>query len=377
MLAIADQPLHTDIDELLGALLCRADITSLRLSAVRDNMRVLSEEETRVATRYARRLVEIDEECRQILTFVQTCVVRVVPNMCALVGPTVASRLLMLVGGLGQLMRMAGSDLSVVGAAVNRRTLRQYHAGMSVAGLAGELHRGVVYEAPVVQGAPPDVRKRIGKIVANKLILCIRVDEEGKDHRDGSFGASLFHKVAGKIKLLMEPPPHRTIKAEKAAHLALKRKRRGGRAARERKARLGLDTEQHKLLGRMEFGKAEQTIGLDEEGVGMLGNGAAGLRVRTHTLRTSKAAKGQQHQQDQGSKFGRGGASAAAASKMPSSALLGGNAGAMSTIVSHSGGNELRVAKFQGAGSRSWSLTRKGGVAAAAVAPAHANASMK
>jgi U4/U6 small nuclear ribonucleoprotein PRP31 len=45
-------------------------------------------------------------------------------------------------------------------------------------------HTGFVYQSPIVQGAPPELRKKVQRTVASKLVLAGRVDLERKC-RDG------------------------------------------------------------------------------------------------------------------------------------------------------------------------------------------------
>jgi U4/U6 small nuclear ribonucleoprotein PRP31 len=56
---------------------------------------------------------------------------------------------------------------------------RRHLAGLS--STAAQPHQGVVYQSPVVQGAPPALRIKTAKLVSAKAALLARVDAYGED----------------------------------------------------------------------------------------------------------------------------------------------------------------------------------------------------
>jgi U4/U6 small nuclear ribonucleoprotein PRP31 len=109
-------------------------------------------------------------------------------------------------------------------------------------------HTGFVYQSPIVQGAPPELRKKVQRTVASKLVLAGRVDLErkcrdGKQsqmvfalacpridviHNLGAFGQELYEKLVKHIEKMAEPPPSKITKALPIPQ-ETNRKKRGGR----------------------------------------------------------------------------------------------------------------------------------------------------
>jgi U4/U6 small nuclear ribonucleoprotein PRP31 len=52
-------------------------------------------------------------------------------------------------------------------------------------------HTGFVYQSPIVQSAPPELRKKIQRTVASKLVMAARADLE-RSFRDGEIELRTF-----------------------------------------------------------------------------------------------------------------------------------------------------------------------------------------
>lgn len=109
-------------------------------------------------------------------------------------------------------------------------------------------HTGFVFQSPIVQGAPPELRKKVQRTVASKLVLAARVDLERKARNGeqiargeallrpsadtrygiGEFGEELYAKLVKHIEKMAEPPPSKITKALPIPQ-ETNRKKRGGR----------------------------------------------------------------------------------------------------------------------------------------------------
>ena len=108
------------------------------------------------------------EQKRQILAFLENRMHYIAPNLAAIVGAGVASRLVAAAGGIQELARMPAGNIQVLGA--QKKALQ----GMSTAGLG--LHRGFIADAELVVGAPPKHKIRVVRMLSTKGALAARVD---------------------------------------------------------------------------------------------------------------------------------------------------------------------------------------------------------
>ena len=206
------------------------------------------------------------------LRFIESFMAVVAPNVTAILGHTIAAQLIGIAGGLVALSRIPGSTVQVLGQ--ERKAL----GGQSAR--AASLHRGVVYGAPVVGTAPPDLRLKAGKLVANKVVLAARVDSM-QGAPDGSVGQKYVAEIASELERRQAPPPSRTVKPRPRPDDKPSRKR-GGRRYRALKERLGL-TAVRKAANRLSTSESaaeygDVAMGMDR---GMLNQDVGGgVRVK-------------------------------------------------------------------------------------------------
>jgi len=236
----------------------------------------LSAEDLKRVSEACDEATELAKEDQTILTFVESRMNAVAPNVSAMVGTRIAAQLVGLAGGLAALARIPSCNVQLLGQE------RQALGGFSSA--ATIKHMGVLYFADLVQSAPPDLRQKACRAVAGKLTLCARVDAHGGDAAVvGELGAKFKAEVAAKIEKWQEPPPARTKKALPKPDDAPRRKR-AGRRFRKRKELYEM-TEMAKARNRMSFAQSG-----DEYGDDAMGKGLGMLREKgtTGTLRVQK-----------------------------------------------------------------------------------------
>merc|ERR1719474_1139116 len=141
-------------------------------------------------------------------------------------------------------------------------------------------HTGFIYYAPIVQDVPPDLRRKVARIVGTKCTLAARVDSF-HESTDGHIGAEYKEEIEKKIDKLVEPPPVKNIRALKAPMDAPKKKR-GGRRVRQMKERYAV-TELRKQANRMTFGELVEDLYQNDLGYtrGNIGKGGIGGGIRS------------------------------------------------------------------------------------------------
>lgn len=92
----------------------------------------------------------------------------VLPNMSALVGGLVAARLMAAAGGLASLSRMPAATVQVLGA---RSALFSH-----IRGSAPSPKHGVIFQHRRVHNAPKNLRGRVARVLAAKLVIAARID---------------------------------------------------------------------------------------------------------------------------------------------------------------------------------------------------------
>nr|CAD1826678.1 unnamed protein product [Ananas comosus var. bracteatus] len=205
----------------------------------------------------------------------------IAPNLSAIVGSAVASKLMGIAGGLLALAKMPACNVQLLGA--KKKNL----AGFSTA--TSQFRVGYLEQTEIFQSTPPSLRTRACRLLAAKSTLAARVDSTRGDPT-GKTGRNLREEIRKKIEKWQEPPPAKQPKPLPVPDSEPKKKR-GGRRLRKTKERYAI-TDMRKLANRMQFGVPEESSlgdGLGE-GYGMLGQAGSG-KLRVSVAQNKLAAK--------------------------------------------------------------------------------------
>ena len=144
-------------------------------------------------------------------------------------------------------------------------------------------HTGYVYYTALVQDCPPDIRRKVARLVGAKVTLAARVDSF-HESSDGTLGGEYKEEILKKIDKLQEPPPVKAIRALPAP-MEGPRKKRGGRRVRQMKERYAV-TELRKQANRMTFGELEEDLYQNDLSYtrGNIGKGGIGGGIRGATV---------------------------------------------------------------------------------------------
>lgn len=265
----------------LEGLLPSATIMVVSVTASTTSGKPLSEENLKKTIEACDRALALDEAKKKVLEFVESRMGYIAPNLSAIVGSTVAAKLMGVAGGLSSLSKMPACNVQILGA--KKKNL----AGFSTA--TALPHTGFVFHTEIVQGTPPPLRMKACRLVAGKSTLAARVDFTRGD-LSAKIGQDLREEIRKKIEKWQEPPPPKQPKPLPVPDSDPKKKR-GGRRLRKMKERYAL-TDMRKLANRMKFGVPEESSlgdGLGE-GYGMLGQAGSG-KLRVSIGQSKLAAK--------------------------------------------------------------------------------------
>nr|CAG4647055.1 EOG090X06EY [Megafenestra aurita] len=218
--------------------------------------------------------LELERYKSKIYSYVESRMTFIAPNLSVLVGAPIAAKLMGVAGGLTSLSKMPACNIQLLGN--QKRTLSGFSQTATLP------HTGFIFQSPIVQDTPPDLRRKAARLISSKCALAARVDafhESG----DGSTGRNFREDVERKLDRLQEPPPVKAIKPL-AAPLEAPRKKRGGKRVRRMKEKYA-QTEMRKQANRMTFGEIEEDAYQEDLGYtrGMMGKGGPG-RIRGPTI---------------------------------------------------------------------------------------------
>lgn len=243
----------------------------------------LSEDKLAECMRGCEEVLKLEKDRQLLLEFVKSRMNKIAPNLCALIGSTVAAQLVGLAGGLIALSKIPSCNVQVMGQ--ERKNL----AGLSLA--SATPHTGILSTCSLVQSCPPDFRRKALKIVAGKVSLAARIDCY-QNNFDCSPGEKLKQEVEERLEKEQGPALARTKKALPIPE-EKKKSKRGGKRMRKMKERFAV-TEMQKLQNKMTFTAeggeyGDSAMGMDR---GMVGSKDTG-RIRAPQMKESKLLKTQ------------------------------------------------------------------------------------
>ncbi|KAK2787935.1 U4/U6-U5 snRNP complex subunit prp31 [Emmonsiellopsis sp. PD_33] len=279
--------LSTSTDNLVGATLRSVlDGPSLMIVVVEGTTtrgRELSASELQTVLDACKMMLSLDRAKNILTEYVQSRMNIFAPNLTALIGSLTAAQLLNYAGGLTGLAKTPSCNIPPLG------SKKQTQTGFATN--VGVRHQGFLYNSPIIQEIPNDLKRQAMRIVSAKVVLAARVDRVHSS-RDGSTGEDLKQACLERLEKLTEPAPNKGPRALPAPDDKPSRKR-GGRRARKAKEATAM-TEIRKAQNRLAFGKEEKEVGYGTgegtKGLGMLGQEDHG-RIRANQIDQRTKAK--------------------------------------------------------------------------------------
>lgn len=272
----------------LAGILSPATILIVNVTATAIAHKTLSEADHAKCMMACDEIIGLDEARVQILTFVESRMNFIAPNLTVLVGSSIAAKLLSAAGGLTTLSKLPSSVVQVLGS--NKKAL----AGFATNAVYANAHAGFIFNTDIIQKCPPGLRTKAIRLLAGKCALAARVDAF-RDANVGN-GKAFREMIEARIEKWQEPPPPKQIKPLPAPD-EVRKKRRGGKRARRQKEMYAM-TDVRKFKNRVAFtldsGEVEDTIAREGKDFGMLGlmSGSGKVRISAeHKKNLLKKAK--------------------------------------------------------------------------------------
>lgn len=129
-----------------------------------------AEAEKQAVRELASLVLRLFEERSQLEEYVSEEANRVMPNMCQLIEPLVAARLLSAAGSLKTLAEMPSSTIQVIGAEKSLFKHLRSH------GRTPSPKHGIIFQASIIRGSPEEVRGKLARSLAAKLAIAVKAD---------------------------------------------------------------------------------------------------------------------------------------------------------------------------------------------------------
>eukprot|EP00128_Syssomonas_multiformis_P002342 Colp12_sorted_trinity150504_noHs@22557 len=251
--------------------LTNAMVMMVTVSASTSRGERLTEEELQRTVEACDMMLDLDAAKNKILTFVETRMSFIAPNLSEIVGTSTAAKMMAQAGGLTSLAKIPACNMGLLGS--TKRVL----AGFSIATLLP--HTGFVFYSPLVQQYPSDLRRKAARLASAKCALAARIDAV-HEATDGSQGRAFREDIEKKLQKEMEPAPAKMAKPLPRPDDA-PRKKRGGRRVNRMKEKFA-QTELRRMKNRMAFGVIEEDKFQNDLGfsLGLVGKADQG-RVRS------------------------------------------------------------------------------------------------
>ncbi len=230
-------------------------------------------------------IFDLESRKQTILQYVSSRMTVVAPNLSAIVGTTIAAQLIGAAGGLTALSKIPSDNIQLLGK--QKKALSGFSSRTVIR------HIGYIANCDIVHNTPPDLRKKVGRVIAGKSTLAARVDSF-HSASDGSVGKKYREEILDIIKKWQQLPP---AKQEKPLPIPNEKKktRRGGKKARRAKEMSKMTAIRQKY-NRIAFGQEEKEYGFTGKGLGMLGaeSGMGSIRLAAETrIKPAKTRKNQ------------------------------------------------------------------------------------
>ena len=184
----------------LKGILPSADIMWITMAESTTSREPLSEDNLVNTIEACDRALNLDATKKMLLDFLKRRMGYIAPNLAAIVGSAVASKLMSRAGGLGALAKMPACNVLLLGAKKTNLS------GFSTASMQSRI--GYLEQTEVFQSTPPSLRPQASRLIAAKATLAARIDSIRGDPT-GTAGQNLLEEISKKIEKWQQLPPAR------------------------------------------------------------------------------------------------------------------------------------------------------------------------
>jgi len=147
-----------------------------------------SEEDAKSVMAFSASVLEMARAKERISKYLEGVCREIMPNLSAIAGPLLASRLVAQAGGLEKIAKLPSSTIQLLGAekALFRHLRNQGRAPKY----------GILFSHPLIQQAPKPLKGKVARLIAAKLSLAAKMDFYSKRDQSKGMRDDLENKVA-------------------------------------------------------------------------------------------------------------------------------------------------------------------------------------
>ncbi len=179
----------------------------------------ISEVDIKAIRMLSSKIVDLYNIRRELVSYLESVMKEVAPNVTALVGPTIGARLLSLAGSLEDLAKMPASTIQVLGA--EKALFRALRKG------GKPPKHGVIFQYPEIHGSPRWQRGKIARALAAKLAIAARVDAFSGRYIGDRLVEDLRKRIEEIKTKYASPPPRKPEAVAKKPEEKKKEKEKG------------------------------------------------------------------------------------------------------------------------------------------------------
>lgn len=201
----------TKVNDELNEILTSNQIITISVAGSTTSGRPLTNDELKIVNITCDYLDELKVTQQELTTFVESKMEKWAPNVCALIGPTIAAQLLASTGGLSELSKIPACNLQLLG--------KHKSTSLSRGGMATQArvqHAGYLMECDMVASMPNYLKQKAAKAIAGKLALAARADHVNVEcgrRRSSEFGDKFRDELRTKFAKWEEPDKAQVVKA--------------------------------------------------------------------------------------------------------------------------------------------------------------------
>ncbi|KAG9396564.1 putative snoRNA binding domain [Carpediemonas membranifera] len=195
---------EAELTEQVAAIMPDEGVAEKIVNAARLSMgQEIAQQDLETVLTFAYRLAELIGYRRDLLTYLESRMNAVAPNLSALIGNVVGARLIAQAGSLTNLAKCPASTIQILGA--EKALFR------AIKSRGNTPKYGILYHSSFVGNIKANFKGRISRLLANKCSIASRVDCFSDDRTD-AYGNALKGQVEERVKFLLTgKPPQKNV----------------------------------------------------------------------------------------------------------------------------------------------------------------------
>ena len=177
------------MDDILSA----QSVMAVTLQGSTSSDQPLNDQQLNTVISLCQEAMQLDDDRLILLRYIESRMLKMAPNLSALIGTHITAKLVSQVGGLRALSVMPACNIMLVGQ--QRQKTITFDASVR--------HTGFLFDSDIVQDAPKDLRIKASRVLANKVTLAARIDAQGVKSNDQ--GCAYRKEIQEKIEKWQEP----------------------------------------------------------------------------------------------------------------------------------------------------------------------------